>query len=128
MTRSIRRRTFLGSGAVAAAGLGWADRAYASGESTAEELRKVQEPARPVPIVESTDVVVCGAGPAGVAAALAAARAGNVRLIENHGQLGGIWTTGDVDHRYRGGITSASRLADRLLDEPTPGVIDGRRW
>ncbi len=53
------------------------------------------EPARQTPVVEHVDVVVAGAGPAGVAAAVAAARAGaSVRLIETHGQLGGVWTTG----------------------------------
>jgi len=40
-------------------------------------------------------VIVCGAGPAGVSAALSAARAGaRTRLIEVHGCLGGIWTAG----------------------------------
>lgn len=53
------------------------------------------EPARNVPVVEEMDVVVCGGGPAGVAAAIAAARTGaNTRLIEMHGCLGGIWTAG----------------------------------
>jgi len=59
------------------------------------------EPARRTPIVERPAVVVAGAGPAGVAAAIAAAKAqrvlgerASVRLIEQHGQLGGVWTTG----------------------------------
>lgn len=54
-----------------------------------------REPAREVRIVEQADVVVCGAGPAGVSAAIAAARAGaKTRLIEVNGCLGGIWTAG----------------------------------
>ncbi|MCY3788872.1 MAG: FAD-dependent oxidoreductase, partial [Gemmatimonadetes bacterium] len=58
-------------------------------------MRSHQEQARDVPIVEETDVVVCGGGPAGVAAAIAAARQGvKTRLIELHGCLGGVWTTG----------------------------------
>ncbi len=53
------------------------------------------EPARETPVAEETDVVVCGAGPAGVAAAIAAAREGaRTRLLEVHGCLGGIWTAG----------------------------------
>ncbi len=42
-----------------------------------------------------SQILVCGGGPAGVAAALAAARAGaEVRLIELAGCLGGVWTAG----------------------------------
>jgi len=67
------------------------------------------EPARQIPLVEETDIVVCGAGPAGIAAALAAARNGaRTRLIETHGCLGGIWTVGllswILDHGNKGGI------------------------
>jgi flavin-dependent dehydrogenase len=41
------------------------------------------------------DVVVCGAGPAGVAAAIAAGRAGaRVLLVEPQNALGGVWTSG----------------------------------
>lgn len=41
------------------------------------------------------DVVVCGGGPAGVAAAVSAARAGaRTRLLELQGCLGGVWTAG----------------------------------
>lgn len=45
------------------------------------------------------DVVVCGGGPAGVAAALASARAGaETLLVEAQGQLGGMSTSGIVSH------------------------------
>lgn len=65
-------------------------------EPTAKKSHgSVQEAAHPVPVVDECDVVVCGAGPAGVAAALSAARSGaKTRLIEVHGCLGGIWTAG----------------------------------
>ncbi len=54
-----------------------------------------KEPEREIPVVEHTDVVVCGGGPAGVCAAIAAARTGvRTRLIEVHGCLGGVWTAG----------------------------------
>ena len=53
------------------------------------------EPQHHVPIVEQTDVIVCGGGPAGIAAAIVAARSGaRTRLIELHGCLGGVWTAG----------------------------------
>ena len=53
------------------------------------------EQSRDIPVVDETDVVVCGGGPAGVAAAIACVRQGvRTRLIELHGCLGGVWTTG----------------------------------
>jgi len=94
MTHRMGRRGFLRVGAATAAGLGLTAGSPSAEPSPAAPGR-VAEPARDVPVADSTDVVVCGAGPAGVAAAIAAARTGaSVRLIENHGQLGGIWTSG----------------------------------
>lgn len=57
------------------------------------------------PAVQSYDVVVCGAGPAGVAAAIAAARAGaSTLLLERYGFVGGMATAGLVNpiagHEY----------------------------
>lgn len=50
-----------------------------------------------VPVVGVYDVVVCGAGPAGVIAAIAAAREGvSVALVERFGFLGGMATAGLV--------------------------------
>lgn len=52
------------------------------------------EAARDLPLNSDSDVIVCGAGPAGVTAAITAARAGaKVRLFELHGSLGGVWTS-----------------------------------
>lgn len=49
-----------------------------------------REPARDIPVLTSCDVIVCGGGPAGCAAALASARLGmDTLLIEKEGSLGG---------------------------------------
>ena len=58
---------------------------------------KVFEPAKEISVFHSTDVVVVGGGPAGFAAAVAAAKTGaKVALIERYGSLGGLFTNGMV--------------------------------
>ena len=59
--------------------------------------RSVTEPVRSIPVVADADVVVCGGGPGGFPAAIAAARHGaKTVLIERYGCLGGLATTGLV--------------------------------
>jgi len=54
---------------------------------------------RSIPVGRGYDVVVCGGGPSGCAAALAARREGlKVLVIEGQGQLGGMATSGMVSH------------------------------
>lgn len=83
------------------------------GVMTAAEVEKAvagqfHEESRDLPLVEDADVIVCGAGPAGIAAAITAARAGaKVRVFEWRGCLGGVWTAG---------------LLGYLLDFDKPGL------
>lgn len=58
----------------------------------------VTEPAREIDVVHETDVLVVGAGPGGLAAALGAARAGvEVTLVERFGCMGGNITVVGVE-------------------------------
>ncbi|SHG79620.1 FAD dependent oxidoreductase [Cognatiyoonia sediminum] len=58
----------------------------------------ITEPARQIDVIHTTDVLVVGAGPGGLAAALAAARAGvQVTLVERFGCFGGNITTVGVE-------------------------------
>jgi hypothetical protein len=60
-------------------------------------LGEIEEPARRTPVWARTEVLVAGGGPAGTAAAVAAARAGaQVMLIERYNHLGGLSTGGLV--------------------------------
>ena len=60
-------------------------------------MDQVTEDARTIPVYGEFDVVVCGGGVAGVAAAACAARCGaSVILLERYGYLGGLATGGLV--------------------------------
>lgn len=65
--------------------------------STATTGDMLIEPQRKIPVLANTDVLVIGGGPAGVAAAIAAAKTGaDVWLVERYNHLGGLWTGGLV--------------------------------
>lgn len=60
-------------------------------------MRTITEPARAIPVVAETGVLVLGGGPAGIAAATAAARTGaRTMLLERYGFLGGMGTAAMV--------------------------------
>ena len=65
--------------------------------TTTKSTKTVSEPSRQTPVFGEFDVVVLGGGPAGVAAATAAAQAGQrTLLVEAYGFLGGMGTAAGV--------------------------------
>jgi hypothetical protein len=103
--------------------------------------KTIEEPAREVPLYGEYEVAVLGGGPAGITAAVAAARAGRrTLLIERYGFLGGMGTAAGVTnfcglhanvhgemHRVVQGIASEflARI-DRLDGLNAPHLILGK--
>ena len=62
-------------------------------------MKTITEPSRTIPVASEVDVLVVGGGPAGVGAALAAARVGAKTLVIEEGNcLGGMATAGMMSH------------------------------
>ena len=104
-------------------------------------LKTIEEPARQIRLYGEYEVAVLGGGPAGIAAAVAAARAGRrTLLIERYGFLGGMGTAAGVTnfcglhanvfgemHRVVQGVASdlLARI-DRLGGLNAPHLILGK--
>jgi len=86
----MKRRDFIQSSVgTLATGIYWQNNSHTINETT------LTEKARKIPVSGSYDVIVSGAGPAGVIAAIEAGRNGaKVLLLEVRGCLGGVWTAG----------------------------------
>ncbi|ENK3378998.1 putative intracellular survival FAD-dependent oxidoreductase IbeA [Escherichia albertii] len=88
------------------------------------------EPARNIPILATTEVLVVGGGPSGIAAAISAAREGAATmLIERFGCFGGMMTTAGVESiawwRHEntvesGGIAREIEETARLMGATSP--------
>lgn len=107
----MRRRDFLSSTIAGAAASAAPLKVFSQGEEIKEATGTLNEPARNIPLAGDYDVIVCGAGPAGVAAAIEAGRTGaKTLLLEVHGCLGGVWTSGCltwiIDNKNKGGIVA----------------------
>src|SRR5258705_13805245 len=84
----------------------------------------IAEAAGRVPVAASSDLVVVGGGPAGIAAALAGARNGlSVTLLERYPYLGGLASGGMglvLDDMCNGQGNAGRRLCAALIARPEP--------
>jgi len=116
--KTYTRRRFLCAtalGAVSGAQLVWsADEKPA----LSSEGKYFNEPSLKLPKTNDAEVIVCGAGPAGISAAITAARAGaRTRLFEAHGCLGGVWTAGLLTYIFDFDKPGLTRELVKKLDE-----------
>ena len=93
----------------------------------------VTEPARRTPVARRCDVLVCGGGPAGISAAIAAARTGaSVQILEAHGCLGGVWTSGMLSYVIDADKPGFNTELIRRLDDVSQGhghvSVRPQRW
>ena len=80
-------------------------------------MKRFIEREREIPILEEVDVLVAGGGPAGIAAAIAAARAGaKTMLVERYGCFGGVISQVGVEgfawYRHEGTIEAGGIAAE----------------
>ena len=83
--------------------------------------RFYQEKAREIPVIAETEVLVLGGGPAGIGAALGAARAGaKVMIVEKANCLGGMATAGMMsDWSYGTDSPLVKEIMNRVINSPS---------
>jgi hypothetical protein len=86
-------------------------------------LPTVHEPERVTPVLGEWDVLVVGGGPAGIAAAVSAARLGaRTLLVERYGFLGGMGTAGGVTN-FAGLYGTRGGHMQQLVGAKAGGVV-----
>ncbi|MDF2723221.1 MAG: glucose-inhibited division protein [Paenibacillus sp.] len=95
-------------------------------------MKAITEAEKTIPVLGQYEVIVCGGGPAGVSAAIAAGRSGaRTLLIELGGCLGGVWTSGLLSYVLDNGgkkglldeIRERLKAMDGYLHEPHPTAV-----
>ena len=89
-------------------------------------MKSYKEPAKELPVIADVDVLVCGGGPAGIGAALRAAREGaNTMIVESQDCLGGVATAGMMSHW---GGRSSSKIMVEMWERTYQKCADSLGW
>ena len=99
-----------------------------TGGQLSSDKTRLNENQREIPIAGESDVLVCGGGPAGIGAALAAARSGaKVQMLDVAGCLGGVWTAGMLTKILDSGNKSGI-MAELLKEFAARGSRIAKDW
>ncbi len=113
--KRISRRRFF-----AAAGTATAASAALAAESSSAERRTAAAPKSVAAVFDHVEVLVVGGGPAGIGAALGAARAGaKTLLVENHSFFGGVgaWCLGMEINQMRPAARPRSAVHELVIEK-----------
>ena len=128
MSQPLSRRQMLGT-SVASFGVASTLSAELAAADANDNTNAVVEPQRSLPVAGEADVIVCGGGPAGISAAIAAARSGaKVRLFEFNGSLGGVWTNGMLSYVIDAGKPGFNAELARRLTEMEARIGEGNNY
>ena len=91
-------------------------------------MKTIHQPARDLPVIDETEVLVVGAGPAGIGAALAAGRSGGkTLLVEQFNCVGGMATSGLMSHFSGSPTSSFYREVIEAMEAHAAGQAPGAR-
>jgi hypothetical protein len=90
-------------------------------------MRTIAEINREIPIIDEVDVLVVGGGPAGIGAAISAARLGaKVLIVEQFNCLGGVATSGGHNHysQYNAWADTSIQVVGGIADEIRQRILE----
>jgi len=122
----MKRRDFIGKSMMAGLAAGYGNKIALPGVDTRSDKKEISIPSQKIPVLTETDVLVCGGGCSGVAAAVSAARHGaKVVMVERWPSVGGMATNALVNIWHR---SDRQKVVINGLVEETVQRLQKRNW